>query len=53
MLDNGEAAKEISDVHLSLLDHLQDLSAYPSLNKGKFRIIASEKRMQVSQLQLI
>jgi hypothetical protein len=52
LLDDGEAAKEISNVHRSLSDYLKDLSAHSSSNKEKLRVIAREKRMQVFQLQL-
>lgn len=52
LLDDGEAAKEISNVHLSLSDYLKDISAHSSSNEEKLRVIAREKRLQVFQLQL-
>jgi hypothetical protein len=52
LLDDGEAAKEISNVHRSLSDYLKDLSAHSSSNEEKLGVIAREKRLQVFQLQL-
>jgi hypothetical protein len=52
LLDDREAAKEISNVHRSLSDYLKDLSAHSSSNEEKLRVIAREKRLQVFQLQL-
>jgi hypothetical protein len=52
LLDDGESAKEISNVRYSLSDHVKDFSARSSSNQEKLRVIAREKRMQVFQSQL-
>ena len=52
LLDDREAAKEISNVHRSFSDYLKDLSAHSNSNEEKLRVIAREKRIQVFQLQL-
>jgi hypothetical protein len=51
-LDDGESAKEISDIHHSLTDHVEDLSAHSSSDQERLRVIAKEKRMQMFQLQV-
>jgi hypothetical protein len=51
-LDDGESAKEISDIHHSLTDHVEDLSANSSSDQERLRVIAKEKRMQMFQLQV-
>jgi hypothetical protein len=51
-LDDGESAKEISNIHHSLSDHVKDLSAHSSSNQERLRVIAKEKRMQMFQLQV-
>lgn len=51
-LDGGESAKEISDIHHSLTDHMEDLSAHSSSDQERLRVIAKEKRIQMFQLQV-
>jgi hypothetical protein len=51
-LDDEESAKEISNIHRSLSDHVKDLSAQSSSNQERLRAIAKEKRTQMFQLQV-
>jgi hypothetical protein len=52
LLGDRESAKEISNVHRSLSDHVNDLSAQSSSSQERLETIAREKRMQVFTLQL-
>lgn len=52
LLDDGESAREISDVRHSLSNHVKDLSAQSSSSQERLGMIAREKRMQVFTLQL-
>ena len=51
-LDDGESAKKIFDIHHSLTDHVEDLSAHFSSDQERLRVIAKEKRIQMFQLQV-